>query len=98
MKKQLLLTAVSAAIALTSPLASAADDELNFDAYREMLAAVAVPLFASGGITTVDNVRHLAELGVAGCVIGRALYEGQLDLASVIGAVASIPPLPKEVP
>lgn len=38
MKKQLLLTAVSAAIALTSPVASAADDELNFDAYREMLA------------------------------------------------------------
>ena len=38
MKKQLLLTAVSAAIALTSPMTMAADDELNFDAYREMLA------------------------------------------------------------
>src|SRR5205814_10620524 len=42
----------------------------NYDAYREMLLAVKVPLFASGGITTLDNVRHLAGLGVAGCVIG----------------------------
>jgi phosphoribosylformimino-5-aminoimidazole carboxamide ribotide isomerase len=62
----------------------------NFDAYREMLAAVRVPVFASGGITTLDNVRELALLGVAGCVIGRSLYEGRLDLPAAIACVNSV--------
>jgi phosphoribosylformimino-5-aminoimidazole carboxamide ribotide isomerase len=56
----------------------------NFDAYRDMLAAVDVPVYASGGVTTLDNVRELARLGLAGCIIGRALYEGQLDLKHVL--------------
>jgi phosphoribosylformimino-5-aminoimidazole carboxamide ribotide isomerase len=56
----------------------------NFDAYRAMLGAVSVPVFASGGVTTLDDVRELTRLGLAGCVIGRALYEGQLDLKQVI--------------
>jgi phosphoribosylformimino-5-aminoimidazole carboxamide ribotide isomerase len=62
----------------------------NIDAYREMLAAVNVPVYASGGITTLDNVRELARLGLAGCVIGRALYEGQLDLKQVIASAHSV--------
>jgi phosphoribosylformimino-5-aminoimidazole carboxamide ribotide isomerase len=56
----------------------------NLDAYRELLAAVDVPVIASGGVTTLDNVRELQQLGVAGCIIGRALYEGQLDLRDVL--------------
>lgn len=56
----------------------------NLAAYSEMLAAVMVPVFASGGITTLDNLRDLARLGVAGCVIGRALYEGHLNLTDAI--------------
>ncbi len=62
----------------------------NFDAYREMLAAVPVPVFASGGITTLDNVRDLAQLGVTGCVIGRSLYEGRLDLKAVLACANSV--------
>jgi phosphoribosylformimino-5-aminoimidazole carboxamide ribotide isomerase len=62
----------------------------NLDAYREMLAAVQAPVFASGGITTLENVRDLARLGVAGCVIGRSLYEGRLDLPAVVACVNSV--------
>jgi phosphoribosylformimino-5-aminoimidazole carboxamide ribotide isomerase len=62
----------------------------NFEAYREMLAGVRVPVFASGGITTLENIRELARLGVAGCVIGRSLYEGRLDLPAVIACVNSV--------
>jgi phosphoribosylformimino-5-aminoimidazole carboxamide ribotide isomerase len=65
-------------------------DGPNLDAYRELLAAVRVPVIASGGVTTLDNVRDLAGLGVAGSIIGRALYEGRLDLRAVIAAVNSI--------
>lgn len=56
----------------------------NVAAYSEMLAAVKVPVYASGGITTLDNVRDLARVGVAGCVVGRALYEGHLNLTEAI--------------
>jgi phosphoribosylformimino-5-aminoimidazole carboxamide ribotide isomerase len=60
----------------------------NFGAYAELLAAMDTPVFASGGISTLEQVKQLAQLGVAGCVIGRAIYEGQLDLKQVIEQVA----------
>jgi phosphoribosylformimino-5-aminoimidazole carboxamide ribotide isomerase len=58
----------------------------NLDALAEMAGAVALPVIASGGVTTLDDVRRLAGLGLAGCIIGRALYEGRLDLAQAIQA------------
>jgi phosphoribosylformimino-5-aminoimidazole carboxamide ribotide isomerase len=62
----------------------------NLEAYRQMLEAVRVPVFASGGITTLENVRDLAQIGVAGCVIGRSLYEGRLDLRAAIECANSV--------
>jgi len=58
----------------------------NLDAMREMAAAVDLPVIASGGVASVEDVRQLAETGVAGCIIGRALYEGNLQLADAIAA------------
>jgi phosphoribosylformimino-5-aminoimidazole carboxamide ribotide isomerase len=58
----------------------------NFDALAEMARAVPIPVIASGGVTTVDDVRRLAQLGLAGCIIGRALYEGRLELGEAISA------------
>jgi phosphoribosylformimino-5-aminoimidazole carboxamide ribotide isomerase len=52
----------------------------------EMAAAVTVPVVASGGVTTAEDVRRLARTGVAGCIIGRALYEGTLKLSEAIAA------------
>ena len=60
----------------------------NVTALAEMAAAVPLPLIASGGITSLDDVRRLAQLNLAGCIIGRALYEGRLDLPAAI-ALAS---------
>jgi phosphoribosylformimino-5-aminoimidazole carboxamide ribotide isomerase len=56
----------------------------NVEATAELAGAVAVPVLASGGINTLDDVARLAGRGIAGCVIGRALYEGRLDLAAAI--------------
>ena len=61
----------------------------NFDALAEMARAVPLPVIASGGVTTVGDVRRLAALGLQGCVIGRALYEGRLDLAEAIQVAGS---------
>ena len=56
----------------------------NVEATAELAAAVDVPVIASGGVTTLDDVARLARRGLAGCIVGRALYEGRLDLAAAI--------------
>ncbi len=43
-------------------------------------------VIASGGVTSVADIRAVRELGCAGAILGRALYEGRIDLASAIGA------------
>jgi len=45
---------------------------------------VSVPVIASGGVTTLEDIARLAQRGLAGCIIGRALYEGKLDLTTAI--------------
>ena len=49
-------------------------------AMEEMNDAVDCHVIASGGVTTADDVAALADLALAGCIIGRALYEGTLTL------------------
>ena len=56
----------------------------NVEALVELAKAVSLPVIASGGVSTLEQVRQLAEHRLAGCIIGRALYEGQLDLAEVL--------------
>jgi len=58
----------------------------NLAAMREMKEAVRLPVIASGGVTTADDVVQLAALGVAGCIIGRSLYEGRLTLKDALAA------------
>lgn len=58
----------------------------NVAAMREMREAVTLPVIASGGVTTGDDVADLAAAGVAGCIVGRALYEGTLTLADALQA------------
>jgi phosphoribosylformimino-5-aminoimidazole carboxamide ribotide isomerase len=56
----------------------------NLEGLAELASAVSVPIIASGGITTLEDIRRLSELGLAGCIIGRALYEGRLNLREAI--------------
>jgi phosphoribosylformimino-5-aminoimidazole carboxamide ribotide isomerase len=58
----------------------------NVEAVAELARAVPLPVIASGGVTTLEDVRRLGAIGVAGCIIGRALYEGRLDLKEAITA------------
>jgi phosphoribosylformimino-5-aminoimidazole carboxamide ribotide isomerase len=58
----------------------------NVSAMAEMQAAVAVPVIASGGVTTIEDVARLAKAGLAGCIIGRALYEGTITMADALRA------------
>ncbi len=56
----------------------------NLLALREMTRAVDVPVVASGGVSSAADVAHLAAIPMAGCIIGRALYEGTLTLQDAL--------------
>jgi phosphoribosylformimino-5-aminoimidazole carboxamide ribotide isomerase len=43
-------------------------------------------LIASGGISAIDDLRAIANLGIAGAIVGKALYTGAIDLAQAIQA------------
>ena len=58
----------------------------NVEAMAQMQAAVEVPVVASGGVTVAEDVARLAAAGLAGCIIGRALYEGTLTLPDALRA------------
>jgi phosphoribosylformimino-5-aminoimidazole carboxamide ribotide isomerase len=58
----------------------------NVAAMAQMQSIVDMPVVASGGVTSVNDVERLAAAGLAGCIIGRALYEGTLKLADAIAA------------
>jgi len=42
------------------------------------------PVFVSGGVGSVDDLQRAAEAGAAGAIVGRALYEGSLDLRAAL--------------
>jgi len=59
----------------------------NFDAIRDFANGVSTPVIASGGVTTLDDLRRLKAMegeGVTGAIIGRALYDGSIDLAEAL--------------
>ncbi len=62
----------------------------NLEAMAQMQSAVAVPVIASGGVTSPADVAQLAEAGLAGCIIGRALYEAALSLADALIAAGDL--------
>lgn len=63
----------------------------NVEATRALARSVKTPVFASGGISSLADLKSLKEIeadGVAGCVVGRALYEGTLKLKDAMKALA----------
>lgn len=58
---------------------------VNVEATVRLASAISIPVIASGGITNLEDIRRLCEVadrGIVGCITGRALYEGSLDLAA----------------
>lgn len=59
----------------------------NLEALQEAIQYSPVPVIASGGVTTVDDVKAIAKLNVEGIIIGTALYDNKISLADAINAV-----------
>lgn len=56
----------------------------NIESLQEMERATDIPVIASGGVTTLDDVRQLADAGTFAAIIGRAIYEGTIDLGAAV--------------
>jgi phosphoribosylformimino-5-aminoimidazole carboxamide ribotide isomerase len=57
------------------------------DPVQRIVEAVDIPVVASGGVATIDDVRALREAGAAAVVVGSALYEGRFTLEEAMDAI-----------
>ena len=58
---------------------------VNVESTVELARAVTIPIIASGGVSSMDDIKALCAVegeGIMGAIIGRALYEGSIDLAT----------------
>jgi phosphoribosylformimino-5-aminoimidazole carboxamide ribotide isomerase len=58
----------------------------NLERSKVLIRTVPVPVIASGGVTTVADIKNLVSIDAAGAIVGRALYEGTLTLPDAINA------------
>ena len=66
----------------------------NIDLLRDVAAATSAPVVASGGISSLDDLRALAGVvdeGVDSAIVGKALYAGKFTLEEALAAVAAVP-------
>ena len=66
---------------------------VNVEATVKLAQSITIPVIASGGVSTENDIRTLCEVsdeGIMGAIIGRALYEGDLDLAATQRLVDSL--------
>ncbi|MCD4825147.1 MAG: 1-(5-phosphoribosyl)-5-[(5-phosphoribosylamino)methylideneamino]imidazole-4-carboxamide isomerase [Phycisphaerae bacterium] len=59
---------------------------VNVQATAEIVEATDVPVVASGGVSSLDDIRQCRQIGCGGVILGKALYEGQVDLAQAVAA------------
>jgi phosphoribosylformimino-5-aminoimidazole carboxamide ribotide isomerase len=77
----------AAVVIYTDVLRDGTQEGVNLNATRELARALTIPVIASGGVSTIQDIealRPLEEDGVRGVITGRALYEGTLSLAEAI--------------
>jgi phosphoribosylformimino-5-aminoimidazole carboxamide ribotide isomerase len=76
--RRFIYTDISRDGTLTSP---------NFEAIAGLVSQVNVPIIAAGGISSVEHLTALAELGVEGAIVGRAIYTGDVELGEAVKAL-----------
>ena len=57
---------------------------------RGVLGRDGTEVIASGGIASIDDLVAVRDLGCAGAILGRSLYEGRIDLAQALDAVSNL--------
>lgn len=60
----------------------------NFELYRQLKDRLGLDIIASGGVSSVEDIRRLSTLDIHGAIVGKALYTGAIDLAEAITEAA----------
>ena len=58
----------------------------DVDGYRELVSRTDVPVVASGGVSSLDDLRALRDIGVAGVIVGKAIYERRFTVEEAVAA------------
>jgi len=58
----------------------------NFERTKALIEIVDLPVVASGGVNSIEDIKKLVKLGAEAAIIGRSLYEGTLRLSDAINA------------
>ena len=61
----------------------------NLELYRELAEIEGLDITASGGVSSIEELRELQTIGTKAAILGKALYTGRLDLKTVIGEVGA---------
>jgi phosphoribosylformimino-5-aminoimidazole carboxamide ribotide isomerase len=66
--------------------------EPDFETNAALVRTTGMSVLASGGVATLEHIRRLAETGVEGVILGRALYAEAINLPEVLAAAGAINP------
>ena len=61
----------------------------NLDLYRELAEIEGLDITASGGVSSIEELKELQKIGTRAAILGKALYTGRLDLKTVIAEVGA---------
>ncbi|MDZ4180315.1 MAG: 1-(5-phosphoribosyl)-5-[(5-phosphoribosylamino)methylideneamino]imidazole-4-carboxamide isomerase [Coriobacteriia bacterium] len=77
-------------VAYTDISRDGTQEGVNYGAYRALVDQVDIPIIASGGVATIDDIRDLVSIGdrIEGVIVGTALYERNFTLAEAIAAAS----------
>ena len=78
----------AAALVVTNIARDATMAGPDVDGLAALAAAVTVPVVASGGVGTLEDLRALRSAGVVGVIVGKALYEGRFTVEEALAACA----------
>ena len=59
----------------------------NLQLYKDLSQTLSLDIVASGGVSSLDDVKSLRDMGLYGAILGKALYTGALDLRAAVAAV-----------
>jgi len=62
----------------------------NLELYAEMSEKFNMDITASGGVSSLDDIRKLSKMGMYGAILGKALYTGDVDLREALAAAAEV--------
>lgn len=76
----------AASLVVTNIAKDATLEGPDVDGLTAVVGATTVPVIASGGVGALDDLRALASTGVAGVIVGKALYEGRFTIEEALSA------------